>query len=70
MVYFMPSDSLLYHWVLEKDVFVLRSLCLFGTSFELPQSYLGCAARPKDPEPLVAFGDPDPAFSAGLPSIP
>ena len=68
--YFTPSDSLLYHWVLETDISVLHSLHLFGTPFELSQSYLSCSVCPRDPEPLATSGDPDPAFVVGLPSIP
>ena len=38
--YFMPSDSLLYHWVLENDISILRSLCLLV----LPLSCLNLAS--------------------------
>ena len=33
--YSKPSGSPLRHWVHEKDTYVLRSLCFFGTLFEL-----------------------------------
>ena len=64
--YSKPSDSPLCHWVLEKDTSVLRSLCFFGTPFELSQSHLSCVAHPEDLEPLAAFGDPGPVLSIGL----
>ena len=48
------------------DISVLRSSRLFGTSFELLQSYLSCTARPRDPKPLAASGDLGLAFSIGL----
>ena len=67
---FMPSDSLLYHWVPEKDMSVLHFLYFFGIFFELSQFYLSCAARPRDPESLVALRDLGLALSTGLFSIP
>ena len=53
---FIPSNSLLYHWALKRDPFVLRSLCFLVLSFEPFQSYLGCVVCPRDPGPLTVFG--------------
>ena len=64
--YSKPYGSLLRHWVLEKDTSVIRSLCFFGTPFELSQFHLNCVARPEDLKPLAASRDPDPVLSIGL----
>ena len=53
------------HWVF-KDTFVLRSLCFFGTPFELSQSNLSCVVCPEDPELLAASRDPGPVLNVHL----
>ena len=52
-------------WVF-KDTSVLRSLCFFGTPFELSQSNLSCVVCPEDPELLAASRDPGPVLNVHL----
>ena len=63
---FIPSNSLLYHWALKRDPFVLRSLCFLVLSFESFQSYLGYVVRPRDPRPLVVSRIPAQFFLLGF----
>ena len=66
--YFMPFDSLLYHWVLKKDMSVLHSLCFFGTSFEPSTLAMLCVLGISTLWQLLR--DPGLALSVGFAVIP
>ena len=55
------------HWVADKDVSVLHSLCFVGTSFELSQSHPSFVACPEDPGLLAVPGYTDLVLITGLP---